>query len=278
MVSVPFSFSGSMRAKQFEKRCGAEAISHGGACKFSVAEIEEAAANGNRTQNIDARFANFVGGECADVDIHLVEIIRFRRVRASGREMHGQTRNDAIDPAARCRPDFYRLRGVQLIEHRRQAALRQPLNAQVAIVGDRADNKTGLVNSGDEQPMRSAAAKCDNDVANIVDLRMKRREPRTELIDKRFFVPRNRGHIVKRFQVVEAGFARSDFMRRLRAGRPRAREKAKGTQIWRCTEKSSGSPSEPNGLAKRLTRDASLRNDLNAGLFCCRTQRLVQCR
>ena len=123
---------------------------------------------------------------------------------ATGRQMHGQTRNHTVDPRAGCRPDFYGLRGVQLIEHRRQAALRQPLNAQVAIVGDGADDETGLVNSGDEQPMRRATAKRDNDVANIVDLRMKHREPRTELIHKLLFVPGNRSHIVERFQVVEA--------------------------------------------------------------------------
>ena len=39
--------------------------------------------------------------------------------------------------------------------------------------------------------------KRDNDVANIVDLRMKCREPRTDLIHERFFVPRNRKHVVK---------------------------------------------------------------------------------
>src|SRR5579862_7849529 len=112
--------------------------------------------------------------------------------------MHGQTRHDTIDPPARCRPDFYGLRGVQLIEHRRQAALRQPLNAQVAIVGDGADDETWLVNSSDEKAMRSTVAQSDNDVANIVDLRMKRRELRTQLIHKLLFVPGNRGHIVKR--------------------------------------------------------------------------------
>src|SRR5580704_8132863 len=140
--------------------------------------------------------------------------------------MHGQARDDTIDPSAGCRADFYGLRGVQLIEHRRQAALRQPLDAQVAIVGDGADDETWLVNSGDEQPMLSAAAECDNDVANIVDLRMKRCELRTQLINKLLFVPGNRGHIVKRFQVVEASLARSDLVHRLRAGRQSTREKA----------------------------------------------------
>ena len=73
--------------------------------------------------------------------------------------------------------------------------------------------------------MRRAAAKSDNDVANIVDLRMKRSEPRTDLIHERFFVPRNRKHVVKGFQVVEASLARSDFMRRLRVcRRQRTRE------------------------------------------------------
>ena len=139
--------------------------------------------------------------------------------------MDGQTCDDAIDPRARCRPDLHGLRGIQLIEHRRQATLRQTLNAQVAIVGDGADNEAGLVNSGDEQPTRSPAAQSDNDVANIVDLRMKRGELRTELIHKLLLVPGDRGHIVERFQVVEASLACSDFMLRLRPGRQSAREK-----------------------------------------------------
>src|SRR5580692_861807 len=139
--------------------------------------------------------------------------------------MHGQSRYHAIDPRARCRPDFYGLRGIQLIEHRRQATLRQTLNAQIPIVADGADDETGLVNSSDEKAMRSTVAQSDNDVANIVGLRMKRRELRTQLIHKLLFVPGNRGHIVERFQVVEASIARSDLVHRLCAGRQSAREK-----------------------------------------------------
>src|SRR4029077_10757625 len=62
-------------SQQLEKRGGAQTVSRSGARKFSISEIREAPVDSNRIQNIHARFTNFVGRKCANVYIHLVEII-----------------------------------------------------------------------------------------------------------------------------------------------------------------------------------------------------------
>src|SRR6202030_3805555 len=98
------------------------------------------------------------------------------------REMHRQACNDAVDPRARGRGDLHRLCRIQLIEHRSEAVLRQSLNSKVAVVGHSADDEARLVDSRDEQAARGAASERYDDVANIVHLRMKFRELRTDSI------------------------------------------------------------------------------------------------
>ena len=52
----------AIMSEQFEKRGSTETIAYGGPGEFRTGKIEETAVERDRAENVDACFANFVGG------------------------------------------------------------------------------------------------------------------------------------------------------------------------------------------------------------------------
>jgi hypothetical protein len=87
-----------------------------------------------------------------------------------GLQMNGNARHSARNPLAFGRLQLHRLRGVEFIEKREIAALRQPLQRQVSFRRNAAHHKAGLVDGRGNQAFGRARANRDRDVAEVVDL------------------------------------------------------------------------------------------------------------
>ena len=117
------------------------------------AELDEIAIDGDRAKNIHARLARFRSGTCANIHVHIFDVVRFRWFRAASFQMDGKSGDNAINPFPVRRADLHRLRGVQIVENGRQTRAGKSLQAQVAVVGDSADDKSRLVSRRDNQPV-----------------------------------------------------------------------------------------------------------------------------
>src|ERR1017187_2587262 len=106
--------------------------------------------------------------------------------------MYGKPGEDAVNPFSVDRTDLHRLRGIEFVKNRRQPGLRQALQAQVAVVGDSADDETGLVDRSYDQAPGRAAADSDDDVAEVVRNWVEGGDFRANFFREHIFVAGNR--------------------------------------------------------------------------------------
>ncbi len=139
------------------------------------------AIDGDGAEDVHAGFAGFGGGTCTDIHVHVFDVAGAWRRFVRAMEVDRNSGDDAVNPFAACGADFHGLGGIERVENRRQARLRQPLESQVAIVCDSADYEARLVYGRDDQAMRRAAADGDDHIAEVVHDRMERRELRANL-------------------------------------------------------------------------------------------------
>ena len=130
-------------------------------------------------------------------------------------QVNGDSGDDAINPFAARGANFHGLRGIERVENRRKvSSLRQALQAQVAVVGDSADDEARLVNRRDDQATRRAAADGDDHVAEIVHDGMERRELRANFFGELLFIAGDGGRLDKFLQIareVAWNFRRAHF-------------------------------------------------------------------
>src|SRR5271155_5544032 len=107
-------------------------------------------------------------------------------------EVDGNSGDDAVNPFPAGDSDAHRLRGIEFVENRRQAGLRQALQAQVTVVRDSADDESRLVDWSDDQTMRRAATDGDDHVAEVVHDGMKCRDLRADFFAEVVFVAGDR--------------------------------------------------------------------------------------
>ena len=167
-VSVPLIFVGSTWRNRVDQRDGTKAIADRSAGVLWLVQFIILAIDDDGAEKVDACAANFGGGGCADVHVEVFDVARLRsdwigRV-ADARKVRRRRRRSI------CRRGFdaHGLRGIEFVEDRGQAILRQALDAEVTVGGDFADDEAGLVDGSDDEAMRRAAADGDGDVAEIV--------------------------------------------------------------------------------------------------------------
>ena len=152
--------------------------------------------------------------EVAPISTYMFSMSRAWRILIRAVQVDGNSGDDAVNPFAAGGANFHGLRGIELVEDRRQAGLRQALQAQVTVVGDSADDEAGLVDRRDDQAMRRAAADGDDHVAEIVHDGMKRRELRANFFRELIFVAGNGGRFDEFLQVVPPGLPGLSLARR----------------------------------------------------------------
>src|SRR5690348_9771 len=163
-------FRGIEATEEFDK-CGiAKAIADSRRCLQATGHLIERAVYNHGTEQVGAGAANFRGGTRANIHIHVVDVGEIRRMETPGLKMDGEAGGDAGDPFARGSLYFDGLRGVEFVEQRKRAALREALELNVAIVGDATDDEAGLVHGRDDETMGRAAADRHYDVAEVVGL------------------------------------------------------------------------------------------------------------
>ena len=94
----------------------------------------------------------------------------------------------------------------------------QALDAQVTVGGDFADDEAGLVNGGDDEAMRRAAADGDDDVAEIVCCRVQSFQACADFFCELIFVAGDGGGVDELFEFVGERAVRDCWFLRLRGG------------------------------------------------------------
>ena len=220
--------------KNFEQCCGAEAIADGSASEISSGEVRHTPLNGDGVEDVHASFPDFRGRRRADVDVHCVNIRRAGRTGALwiGRlQMDRKACENSVDAAAGASADSNGLRGIKFVENWRETELREALHAEKTVGGDFADDKTGLVDGGDDQAAGRTRADRYDDVAEIVFCGVKRRELVQNFVAEGIFVARDGGRCD---EIGENGLSAGVYGRGcgrglLRAG-PRRRKKECGAE------------------------------------------------
>src|SRR5215469_5392396 len=163
-------FRGINAMQEFYESDVAKAVADGCAGLEIRAEIVERAVDDHGTEIVGAETFGVGGGSCADVDEHIFNVVGIRRIQTAGLQVNGKAADDAGNPFAGSGLDLHGLGGIEFVEEREDAALREALDLKIAVGGDVADDVAGFVHGGNDEANGAAAAESDDDVAEIVRL------------------------------------------------------------------------------------------------------------
>jgi len=157
---------------ELEEHGGTVAVAYCGAGPGGLADGVELALGGDGAEDVHAGGADFGSGLRAYVDVEVVEVVGIGDIGAAGFEVDGETGGDGGKQVAVAGFDDHGLRVLELVVVRRQAGLRQALDAEVAVGVDPADDVAGFIDGRGDEAVRRAGAEGDGDVAHGVLLRM----------------------------------------------------------------------------------------------------------
>src|SRR5215469_6805467 len=138
-------FRGINAMQEFYESDVAKAVADGCAGLEIRAEIVERAVDDHGTEIVGAETFGVGGGSCADVDEHIFNVVGIRRIQTAGLQVNGKAADDAGNPFAGSGLDLHGLGGIEFVEEREDAALREALDLKIAVGGDVADDVAEIV-------------------------------------------------------------------------------------------------------------------------------------